>query len=521
MFKVSKKFILLIIYLIPHAGLLGQGIPHSTGIGIRGGLWTPKNSDGTNIPFGTVGASGFAGSLYFFSRLDGNFFLETSLGGVVADARIGGSSVESKTATPFLFGLRYDLLPSRIESSYQPYLSFGTGVYWMMHTAVGLGVTAKMDAKFGVWGGCGLNIIIKNWFGLNCDIKYHTVGKKDTAIESLNGLELGFGFFFMWGKRREIFRIEEIKVVVKDIYPAYYQFYNTYPLALVSIKNTVNYPIEINIRSEIKGYSERSKESGFERIEPGDTKDVPVYAIFGSKLMQATQREPAVIDLELIAKAGATVKRSVSAQVMIHNRNGWNGEIDKLGFFITPDNEQIMELGRLVTDQISDLGKSERSSFLTAQALFHQLREMGIRYHRDPNILFYQDDRVQFADETVELKTGDCDDLVILFASLLESVGIKTAFVDVHDPEKDVAHVYLMFDTGLSPDQSHMVSSNEKRYVIRETVSGRRSIWIPVETTLLESGFESAWHTGALQYLEEGVLRNGLSAGWVTIIDMR
>ena len=119
------------------------------------------------------------------------------------------------------------------------------------------------------------------------------------------------------------------------------------------------------------------------------------------------------------------------------------------------------------------------------------------------------------------MKTGDCDDLVVLYSSLLESVGIKTAFVDVQDPEKEVAHVYLMFDTGVTPEQSGLISSNEKRFVIREKASGKRTVWIPVEATFLEEGFEAAWKTGALRYLQEGLLRNGLSEDWVRIIDIQ
>jgi len=45
--------------------------------------------------------------------------------------------------------------------------------------------------------------------------------------------------------------------------------------------------------------------------------------------------------------------------------------------------------------------------------------------------------------ETLRLRTGDCDDLAVLYAALLENVGIDTALVDVGD------HVLTMFDTGL------------------------------------------------------------------------
>jgi len=145
---------------------------------------------------------------------------------------------------------------------------------------------------------------------------------------------------------------------------------------------------------------------------------------------------------------------------------------------------------------------------------------MGLRYHSDPNIPFYKDDRVQYAHETLNLKSGDCDDLVVLYASLLESVGINTAFVEVRDSQKELAHLYLMFNTSVSPIQGHLISSNEKRYLMRDNSIGQKTIWLPIETTLINHGFEQAWKAGALEYLEDGVVRSGIAEGWVRIIDV-
>jgi len=40
-----------------------------------------------------------------------------------------------------------------------------------------------------------------------------------------------------------------------------------------------------------------------------------------------------------------------------------------------------------------------------------------------------------------------------------------------------------------------------------------------VETTLVQDGFDQAWTTAAMAWLQESVLRNGLSEEWVRIID--
>ena len=107
---------------------------------------------------------------------------------------------------------------------------------------------------------------------------------------------------------------------------------------------------------------------------------------------------------------------------------------------------------------------------------------------------------MQFARETVDAGSGDCDDLVVLYASLLESVGIQTALVEVRDPEKDLAHLYLLFNTGLKAEEGYLISENEKRYIVRDNSSGQLMVWIPVETTLVQEGFESAWNAGAMSW---------------------
>ncbi|RIK81182.1 hypothetical protein DCC62_02560, partial [candidate division KSB1 bacterium] len=281
--------------------------------------------------------------------------------------------------------------------------------------------------------------------------------------------------------------------------------------------------------SNIRGYSERPKDSGFIRLEKNQTKDIPVTAILSAKLQAVARREPAILDIRAEARAGGNVRKETSAQIMVHSRNAWNGEVDKLSFFITPEDERILNLSRRILREMAEDDTVNISVFDKAKALFAALREVGLRYQSDPNIPYYQDDRVQFAAETLDLRAGDCDDLVVLCASLFESAGIRTAFVEVRDPEKEIAHLYLLFDSGLpasrtaalSSNEKRYVMRNEKRYVMREKSAGPATAWIPLETTLVASGFEEAWKSGALQYLEEGILRNGLADGWVKIVEVK
>ena len=530
---VAIFLIMILIVSFSYSDAFSQGMSRSNGLGLRLGFWnitghptrfssTVTGSD-VNVDIGGAGAW-----IYFFSRFYQNWFLEFNLGAL---GGIHGEqsqylmyNVKATSVVPILFGLRYDMLSTRMPSSIQPYLATGLGSYWIMSTEETI-IDPKMETqiniestqKYGAYLGAGANILVTSWLALNFDLKYHFV---DFQFErDFSGLGFSAGLSFLWGSKREIMQIKDIRLIVSDIYPAYYQFYNTYPLALVSVKNVAGYPIEVNVRSNIRPYSERPKDSGFIRIDKGKTVDIPVTAIFGSRLSQVSRRDPAILDVEVEARAGTTFKKQLSARMTVHTRNSWNGEMDKLGWFLTPDDEQVMKLSRDFVKEINYY--DDTVPFTKAKIVFDQLQELGIHYRSDPNILFYQDDRVQYAMETIDQKGGDCDDLVILYASLLESLGIKTAFVETRDPEKEIAHLYLLFATGLTAEQGHLISSNEKRFVLRDKLSGQKEIWIPVETTLIEKGFEEAWKMGATEYLKDAIIRNGLEQGWVKVIDVR
>jgi hypothetical protein len=90
----------------------------------------------------------------------------------------------------------------------------------------------------------------------------------------------------------------------------------------------------------------------------------------------------------------------------------------------------------------------------------------------------------------------------------------------VIDPEKSMAHLFMMFDSGIPVEKAAVISSNDKRYLIRDNGRNERTVWIPVETTLLNQGFEAAWQNAALNYLKDATIRHGLADGWVQIIDL-
>ncbi|MBN1155911.1 hypothetical protein JXB12_13415 [candidate division KSB1 bacterium] len=505
----------------------------SSGIGLKMSYWNITNHP-TRIAtsnFGrhaSVDISGFGAWIHFSSRAHLNWFFEFQIGAIggthmAVEDYVAGTT-EVSALVPILLGMRYDMMSSRIPGYIQPYINGGGGPYWISSIKTRGAIELNEQEivsynQFGIYAGGGANILLTDWLGLNFNITYHFVDLK--FEEEFSGLEFGLGLNFMWGRRSEIFEIKDVQLIVSDIYPAYYQFYNTYPIALVRVKNIAGYPIEVNLRSRLANYSERPSISGYKRIENGKSIDIPVTLIFGSMIQEISTHESAVLDIEVEARVGKSHIKTLSAPITIHNKNAWNGDIDKLNYFITPDEPDILKVSRELSKNLNEYENNPLLHFKQAVYIFDYLNSSGITYHKDPNILFYEDDRVQYALETMQIGSGDCDDLVVLYSSFLESLGIKTAFVEVQDPNKEIAHLYLIFDTDIQPEQGRLISSNEKKYIIREKGNGVKTIWIPLETTLISAGFEEAWKVGAVQYLRDGIIENGIRDGWVKIIHVQ
>ncbi len=176
--------------------------------------------------------------------------------------------------------------------------------------------------------------------------------------------------------------------------------------------------------------------------------------------------------------------------------------------FVTPADLSVAGLARGLVQRQMDLlsSKFNRSNIGKAVVLFDALGAYRIRYQADQKTPFasVSDDKTVFDTvqypgellakaEGVETKIGDCDDLTVLYTSLLENLSIDTAFLEANDPGH--GHIYMMFDSGIAPDKAedHFLSKGEY-------VEWQGRIWIPVETTMYGFTFADAWRNGAAEY---------------------
>src|SRR5207244_5211956 len=127
-----------------------------------------------------------------------------------------------------------------------------------------------------------------------------------------------------------------------------------------------------------------------------------------------------------------------------------------------------------------------------AAALFDALGTLGVTYVPDPQNPYPAIresrgavDKINYPRETLLKRTGDCDDLTVLMAALLGSVGVGTRFVDVP------GHIFLLLDTGLHERHRLGLPVNPELLVVLDD-----ELWVPLEVTAVDKGFAEAWRLG-------------------------
>jgi hypothetical protein len=132
-----------------------------------------------------------------------------------------------------------------------------------------------------------------------------------------------------------------------------------------------------------------------------------------------------------------------------------------------------------------------------AAALFEALNVYGLQYIIDPNSSYVEMadnasalDSLNYPYQTLLYRGGDCDDISILFCSLLETLKIETAFITVP------GHIYMAFDIG--EREGWKVDGGEG------LIAHEGKLWMPLEITIPQEGFYRAWRTGVREWQQAG-----------------
>jgi tetratricopeptide (TPR) repeat protein len=297
-----------------------------------------------------------------------------------------------------------------------------------------------------------------------------------------------------------VIRVSEVSL--DRVFPAMFKYYDKAPIGTASITNIGNEPVrDVEVRLILRQYMDAPKLSArIDELNPDQPVEVDLFALFREEILEIT--EGARLAAELVVEAGEGDSRREFTEVFTleaYDRNAlqWDDDM-RIGAFVTARDEQIQAFARNIAAGIRDeqIDAINRELQLAA-ALYAALDIHGSAYVVDPSSPYAElsadalaVDSVQFPQQTLQFRAGDCDDLSATYAALLESVGIQTAFITIP------GHIYLAFRLDVDEQEAVRSFARAQDLIVRED----GSVWLPVEATVLDQGFMQAWAIGAQQW---------------------
>ncbi len=307
---------------------------------------------------------------------------------------------------------------------------------------------------------------------------------------------------FAFEVNTSLFDVELIRTEFSPIHAALYQYYAggidpaARAVGSVTLRNRYDRPLKVKLSLFLSGLMDFPTDR-IVTLAAGETRAVPLRIELGQEVMELGETVTRQVRLSLQYNLQGELKESsLTFPVTIVERHGmtWS-DPRQIALYVTHLDAAVEHFARETLRRLKEVEREAiiYDHLLRAMALFDALGAHGVRYLPDPDhpysgltagkeVLDY----IRFPRETLVGKTGDCDDVAVLYAALLQNIGIDTAVVDAGD------HVLVLFDTGLRERLARQVS--RERGLLHVDDEGR--VWIPVEVTMLGKPFSEAWRTG-------------------------
>lgn len=379
-------------------------------------------------------------------------------------------------------------------------LNTAGGIYQAM-----LGGTSS--AHFFALAGAEIGYNLSSGFRLHTGAdyaRYFTPSSPDLPNYLYEGISVRLGgtLSFSGGTRKS--RIEIIDIQIDPVYPILHGYYDTNSIGTVVIKNDEARDIEkLRVSLYIPQYMDRPKVSPVvETVPRGETVEVPLYALLTDEILSVTEdgvRVSAEIGFEYSLK-GNRLNTETDETAVVQNRNALTWTDDrKAAAFVTAKDNTVLRMAKQVAGvERKSNAKALDENFRKATAIYETLGLVGLEYVVDPESSYIElsknpvaQDYVQFPAQTLDYRAGDCDDLSILYTAMLEAVNVETAFITVP------GHIYTAFALSISEKEARRTFDNPDDLIFAD-----EKVWVPVEATVMDEGFEQAWNIGARQWRE-------------------
>ena len=431
----------------------------------------------------------------------------------------GGLNLRAEYVMPFMSSMYasgnvdIDFAPINASDSSVTILSGGLGA------GMRFSPIDRLTMKAGAYGGLYMGIVdagsVRNPFvagtaelsyllnpslniGLGAVYKQHFT--PDGPLYQGISVTIGASYNIGAGKKSADLYVEPL---IQPIFPLFYSYYDKNPAGEIQFVNNERSTIQdVKVSFLVKQYMEQPKVCAeFPSIREGQELNIPVYALFTDNIFNITEGTKVageiIVDYSYI---GREMRSSFPITVTINNRNAMVWDDDrKAAAFVTSKDPVVLSFAKNIAGTIrGDDIKAVNSNFRTAMAIFEALNIYGLGYVIDPTTPYSQLsedtsslDFIQFPNQTLAYKAGDCDDITILYSALLESVGIETAFITAP------GHIYMAFNLDMPSEAAERLFNDTDELIFRDDET-----WVPIEITLVDDGFLKAWQIGAKEWRE-------------------
>jgi len=368
------------------------------------------------------------------------------------------------------------------------------------------GALGNVDLLLGLGGRISLDPTYNFSVEIHPSLKYsYSLG----ALPDFNGLLFGIGFTgsFRFGQDPdapgEVIRsIRFERVSVPSAFAAMQSYYARSPLGTVTLVNADSRPIdELEVSFFQKGYMDSPTTSAkIERLNPGERREVPLLALFSDEVFRTEGVTP--LSAEVIAtykRQGrpAEQRQAVSFDLYDKKAMTWDDE-RKVSALITPEDSALKNYAGFIRQTLKDeVVGGYNDPLQLGMEVYQALSEIGVLYQADAELPFTRVqgnpmmvDSVSLARDTLKSGLGDCDDLTVLYDSMLETLAVESGFITTP------GHIFSAINTKLPAREYRKIHPDR-----RMTIEVDGTLWVPVEITLIgKAGFNDAWLTAVKEW---------------------
>src|SRR5574344_1484721 len=400
--------------------------------------------------------------------------------------------------------------------------SVGGGYHFALNDRMSLNVAAQIGAYHassgsstqkpsGITGGANVSFSYR----INPIISADTVGSLSHYASSPKALLTGVGFQpgVTLNLTEAFSKNSKVSLETKEVLPVFpvlYSWYEHNKFATVSVLNDEDADIEdVTVSFYQQQYMGQPNVcSKMKKVRKGERFDVDLTAFFNERMLELTEETDTKANVIVeYSYLGQKRRREFAVTIPVYNRNAMSWDDDRrAAVFVSSKDPAALWFAKYITSIVRDnVRNGIAPNIQYAMGIFETLDQFGLNYVVDPTSAYADNvgqtsiDFLQFPYQTLMYRGGDCDDLSILVSSLFEAIGIKTAFITIP------GHIYMAFDTGLTPEQAHLQFSDFGDLIIRDG-----KVWMPLEITLTDEGFNKAWRVGAREW--KVAERNGTAA---------